>query len=327
MATTLARLSRKALTTTSGHHHLLRRSIATESAAAAKITDSPDRVKWDYRGQRRVIPLGQWLPKVAVDAYVAPNVVLAGQVTVCDGASVWSGSVLRGDLNKITVGFCSNVQEKCVLHAAWSSPTDILVFYFILCYGYKNHLDVRTKQQAFLLSSPYLKYFRYSPEGVKLDNVEIPLAEPTMMHDFAITENFQLKQSATFIRISGLPAETSIERFVTIGAYSLLRSCTIEPECIIGQHSILMEGSLVETHSIVEAGSVVPPGRRIPTGELWAGNPARFVRTLTHEETLEIPKLAVAINDLSKSHFSEFLPYSTVYLEVEKMKKKLGIEL
>ena len=79
--------------------------------------------------------------------------------------------------------------------------------------------------------------------------------------------------------LPGLPAETTIDRFVTVGAYSLLRSCTIEPECIIGQHSILMEGSLVETHSILEAGSVVPPGRRIPTGELWAGNPARFVRT------------------------------------------------
>ena len=114
---------------------------------------------------------------------------------------------------------------------------------------------------------------------------------------------------------------------MTIGAYSLLRSCTIEPECIIGQHSILMEGSLVETHSILEAGSVVPPGRRIPTGELWAGNPARFVRALTHEETLEIPKLAVAINDLSKEHFSEFLPYSTVYLEVEKFKKSSGISI
>ncbi|KAE8657147.1 Gamma carbonic anhydrase-like 2 [Hibiscus syriacus] len=222
------------------------RSFATE--AAKTILPSSDRVNWDYRGQRKIIPLGQWVPKVAVDAYVAPNVVLAGQVTVYDGASVWNGCVLRGDLNKITVGFCSNVQEHGVIHAAWSSPT-------------------------------------------------------------------------------GLPAETSIERFVTIGAYSLLRSCTIEPECIIGQHSILMEGSLVETHSILEAGSVVPPGRRIPTGELWAGNPARFVRALTHEETLEIPKLAVAINDLSKEHFSEFLPYSTAYLEVEKLKKSLGITI
>ncbi|KAG8379444.1 hypothetical protein BUALT_Bualt07G0089000 [Buddleja alternifolia] len=88
-----------------------------------------------------------------------------------------------------------------------------------------------------------------------------------------------------------------------------------------------MEGSLVETHSIVEVGSVVPPGRRIPSGELWAGNPAKFVRTLTHEETLEIRKLAVAINDLSKGYFSEFLPCSTVYLEVEKMKSSLGISI
>ncbi|RWW90378.1 hypothetical protein BHE74_00000507 [Ensete ventricosum] len=88
-----------------------------------------------------------------------------------------------------------------------------------------------------------------------------------------------------------------------------------------------MEGSLVETNSILEAGSVLPPGRRIPTGELWAGNPARFVRKLTHEEILDIPKLAVAINDLMQSHFSEFLLYSTVYLEVEKMKNALNISI
>ncbi|KAE9602690.1 hypothetical protein Lal_00050206 [Lupinus albus] len=252
--TTLARFSRRTLTTAraiSKHHSQQQiacagRAFATE--AAKSITPSPDHVKWDYRGQRKIIPLGQWLPKVAVDAYVAPNVVLAGQVTVWDGASVWPGAVLRGDLNKISVGFCSNVQERCVLHAAWSSPT-------------------------------------------------------------------------------GLPAETLVERYVTIGAYSLLRSCTIEPECIIGQHSILMEGSLVETQSILEAGSVVPPGRRIPTGELWAGNPAKFVRTLTHEEILEIPKLAVAINYLGRDYYSEFLPYSTVYLEVEKFKKSLGISV
>lgn len=83
----------------------------------------------------------------------------------------------------------------------------------------------------------------------------------------------------------------------------------------------------METHSILEAGSVVPPGRRIPSGELWAGNPAKFVRALTHEETLEIPKLAVAINDLTGSYRSEFLPYSTIYMEVEKLKKSFGISI
>ena len=124
MATPIAaRISRKVANSvfSAQHHVIASRGFATE--AAKTISPSSDRVKWDYRGQRKIIPLGQWVPKVAVDAYVAPNVVLAGQVTVSDGASVWNGCVLRGDLNKINVGFCSNVQERCVIHAAWSSPT------------------------------------------------------------------------------------------------------------------------------------------------------------------------------------------------------------
>ncbi|KAH7860481.1 hypothetical protein Vadar_013907 [Vaccinium darrowii] len=41
-----------------------------------------------------------------------------------------------------------------------------------------------------VIQKPFLKYFCFSPSGEKSPDVEIPLAEPTMMHDFAITENF-----------------------------------------------------------------------------------------------------------------------------------------
>ncbi|KAL2472747.1 9-cis-epoxycarotenoid dioxygenase NCED3 [Forsythia ovata] len=41
-----------------------------------------------------------------------------------------------------------------------------------------------------VIQKPYLKYFRFSKHGEKSDDIEIPVTEPTMMHDFAITERF-----------------------------------------------------------------------------------------------------------------------------------------
>ncbi|XP_047971264.1 9-cis-epoxycarotenoid dioxygenase NCED1, chloroplastic-like [Salvia hispanica] len=41
-----------------------------------------------------------------------------------------------------------------------------------------------------VIKKPYLKYFRFSKNGEKSKDVEIPVSDPTMMHDFAITENF-----------------------------------------------------------------------------------------------------------------------------------------
>jgi carbonic anhydrase/acetyltransferase-like protein (isoleucine patch superfamily) len=52
------------------------------------------------------------------DAYwIAPTAVVIGMVKLEKNASVWWGSVLRGDNEPITIGEGSNIQDGCVLHA------------------------------------------------------------------------------------------------------------------------------------------------------------------------------------------------------------------
>lgn len=55
-------------------------------------------------------------PEVDAGAWIAPGCYVIGKVTVMDKASIWFGSTLRGDNERITVGIGSNVQENCVLH-------------------------------------------------------------------------------------------------------------------------------------------------------------------------------------------------------------------
>ena len=55
-------------------------------------------------------------------------------------------------------------------------------------------------------------------------------------------------------------------------------------QVLIGARSVVCEGAILESESIIAPGTVVPPARRIPSGELWGGNPARFIRKLTAHE-------------------------------------------
>lgn len=50
----------------------------------------------------------------------------------------------------------------------------------------------------------------------------------------------------------------------------------IKEGAFIGAHSIILKGVTIGRHSIVGAGSVV--AKDVPDGEIWAGNPAKFIK-------------------------------------------------
>jgi len=53
---------------------------------------------------------------------------------------------------------------------------------------------------------------------------------------------------------------------------------TINDNVWIGSHSVVLKGVSIGKNSIVGAGSVVT--KSIPEGELWAGNPAKFIKRI-----------------------------------------------
>jgi carbonic anhydrase/acetyltransferase-like protein (isoleucine patch superfamily) len=57
--------------------------------------------------------------------WLAPTAVLIGEVILEEEASVWFGSVLRGDNEPIRIGARSNVQEGCVLHTDPGFPLSV----------------------------------------------------------------------------------------------------------------------------------------------------------------------------------------------------------
>ena len=61
-------------------------------------------------------------PRVAASAWVADTAQVIGNVVLGENASVWFGTVVRGDTEAITIGAGTNIQDASVLHADFGQP-------------------------------------------------------------------------------------------------------------------------------------------------------------------------------------------------------------
>lgn len=73
----------------------------------------------------RNVDTGSYPELIDPSAFIADGAIIRGKVIVGDQASVWFGAVIRGDVEPITIGARSNVQDLAVIHCDPGYPCQI----------------------------------------------------------------------------------------------------------------------------------------------------------------------------------------------------------
>jgi len=73
---------------------------------------------------------------------------------------------------------------------------------------------------------------------------------------------------------------THIGNNVSIGHNAIVHGCEVHDNVLIGMGAIVMDGCVIESQSIIAAGAVLTQNTRVESGCIYAGVPAKKVKTL-----------------------------------------------
>jgi carbonic anhydrase/acetyltransferase-like protein (isoleucine patch superfamily) len=97
-----------------------------------------------------VYALGDDEPDIHPDAYVHPDAVVIGNVTIGAESSVWPTAVLRGDEGRIEIGARTSIQDGSIIHTTLQQPT---VIGNAVTVGHNVHIEAATIGDNALISS------------------------------------------------------------------------------------------------------------------------------------------------------------------------------
>ena len=66
-----------------------------------------------------ILPYRGILPRIHPTAFIAPNVVVTGDVEIGAHANIWFNVVIRGDDGPVRIGAGANIQDGSVVHVSW----------------------------------------------------------------------------------------------------------------------------------------------------------------------------------------------------------------
>ena len=149
-------------------------------------------------------------PSIGEGTFVADTAVIVGDVTIGRDSSIWFNAVLRGDVNTITIGDRTNIQDGAVIHTLYDG-------------------------------SPH-------------------------------------------------PSQTHIGNDVSVGHNAIIHGGITGDNCLIGMGAIILDNAEVPAGCIIAAGALVLSNAKLEPDSLYAGIPARKIRTVTPEQREQIIK-------------------------------------
>lgn len=78
-------------------------------------------------------------PQFGRDCFLADNATVVGEVTMGDRCSVWFNAVVRGDVNTITIGHTTNIQDGAVIHCTYQKASTVIGDYVSVAHNAVVH--------------------------------------------------------------------------------------------------------------------------------------------------------------------------------------------
>ena len=90
-------------------------------------------------------------------------------------------------------------------------------------------------------------------------------------------------QDGAIIHCTYEKTRATVGNNVSIGHLAIIHGCTIQDNVLIGMGSIVMDNAVIGSNSIIAAGAVVLEGTIVEPGSIYAGIPAKKVKTVSNE--------------------------------------------
>lgn len=116
------------------------------------------------------------------------------------------------------------------------------------------------------------------------------------VHYIRIGNNVNIQDGAV-IHCTYQKAPVNIGNNVSIAHRAIVHGCTIQDNVLIGMGAIIMDHAVIESNAVIAAGAVVLENTIVKSGSVYAGIPARFVKSIdTHLLEGQVLRIANSYN-------------------------------